>query len=220
MKGRDMDRLIESLAADARPVQVLAPPMRRALFLLAFMGAVALVAILTMGDMDTLRHRYEGREAMMFAETAAMLATGALGVTGAFFLSVPGRSRLWMAAPLPAAAIWIALSGMGCWRDLVLHGSEGWSLGHSRDCLLFLLGVSAALSIPTFWRLSRAAPIDPLRVALPAGLGIAALSAFLLQFFHPLAVTFMDLGMHVVAVLVVIGAAALLRRRMLGGAES
>ena len=218
MSDRGMDRLIESLAADAGPVEVLAPPMRRALFLLAFMGTVALVAILTMGDMDSMRGRYEGREAMMFAETAAMLATGALAVTGAFFLSIPGRSRLWLAAPLPTTAIWIAVSGMGCWRDLVRHGSEGWSLGHSSDCLLFILGVSAALGIPLFWRLSRAAPIEPLRVALLAGLGIAALSAFLLHFFHPFAVTFMDLGVHVASVLVVVAAAALLRRRMLAGA--
>jgi hypothetical protein len=212
------DRLIDRLAADARPVPVLAPPLRRAVLLLAFMGAVALVAILTMGDMDSLRARYSGREAMMFVESAAMLATGALAVTGAFFLSIPGRSRLWLAAPIPAAILWIAVSGMGCWRDLVRHGSEGWALGHSSDCLLFILGVSAALGIPLFWRLSRAAPIEPLRVALLAGLGIAALSAFLLQFFHPFAVTFMDLGVHVASVLLVVAAAALLRGRMLAGA--
>ena len=220
MSERDMELLIDRLAADAGPVRVLAPPLRRALLLLAFMAAVALVAILTMGDVDALRTRYAGREAMMFAETAAMLATGALAVTGAFFLSIPGRSRRWLAAPLPAALLWIALSGMGCWRDLVRHGSDGWSLGHSSDCLLFILGVSAALGIPLFWRLSRAAPIDPLRVAILAGLGTAALAAFILQFFHPLAVTFMDLGVHVAAILIVIGAASLLRGRALAGTET
>ena len=220
MRDIGTDRLIERLAADTRPVRVLAPPLRRALPLLAFMGAVALVAIATMGDMDSLRTRYAGRETMMMIETAAMLATGALAVTGAFFLSIPGRSRLWLAAPLPAALVWIAISGMGCWRDLVRHGSGSWSLGHSSDCLLFILGMSAALGIPLFWRLSRAAPIDPLRVALLAGLGTAALSAFLLQFFHPFAVTFMDLGVHVGAILIVVGVAALLRRRTLAGADA
>ena len=209
--------LIDRLAADAKPVRVLAPPLRRALLLFALMGVVALVAILTMGDMDSMRARYAGRETMMFAETAAMLATGALAVTGAFFLSIPGRSRLWLAAPVPTALLWIALSGMGCWRDFVRHGAGGWSLGHSSDCLLFILGVSAALGIPLFWRLSRAAPIDTLRVALLAGLGTAALSAFLLQFFHPSAVTFMDLGVHVASVGIVIAAAAAMRRRVLAG---
>ncbi|HEY5722649.1 MAG TPA: NrsF family protein [Allosphingosinicella sp.] len=220
MSGEDMDRLIERLAADSRPVRVLAPPLRRAVLLLAFMGAVALAAILTMGDMDTLRTQHAGREEMMYIETAAMLATAALAVTGAFFLSIPGRSRMWLAAPLPAALLWIALSGMGCWRDLVRHGSDGWSLGHSSDCLLFILGVSAALGIPLFWRLSRAAPIDPLRVAILAGLGTAALAAFILQFFHPLPVTFLDLGVHVAAILIVIGAASLLRGRMLIRSEA
>ena len=220
MSDGGIERLIDTLAADARPVRALAPPLRRALLLLAFMGAVGLAAILTMGDMDTLRGRYAGRETMMYIETAAMLATGALAVTGAFFLSIPGRSRLWLAAPLPAAVLWIALSGMGCWRDLVRHGSDGWSLGHSKDCVLFILGVSAVLAIPLFWRLSRAAPIDPLRVAMLAGLGTAALAAFILQFFHPLAVTFLDLGMHLAATLIVIGAASMLRSKMLARADS
>ena len=217
MKDAGTDRLIDRLADEARPVRVLAPPLRRALLLLLFVGSIALVAILTMGDMDSMRERYSGREAMMFAESAAMLATGVLAVTGAFFLSIPGRSRLWLMAPIPAALLWLALSGMGCWRDLVRHGSDGWSLGHSSDCLLFILGTSAALGIPLFWRLSRAAPIDRLPVALLAGLGLAGLSAFLLQFFHPFAVTFMDLGVHVASVGAVIAAAALMRRPMLGG---
>ena len=30
------------------------------------------------------------------------LATGVLAVLGAFFVSIPGRSRLWLLAPLPS----------------------------------------------------------------------------------------------------------------------
>lgn len=212
------EALIAAIAEDARPVRVLASPMRRALAILAVAAAAGGIAIWMMADIGSLLGRYAGRERMMMMEMAAMLATGVLAVTGAFFLSVPGRSRLWLAAPIPTAILWLALSGMGCWRDLFRHGSAGWSLGHSVDCLLFILGAAVLIGAPLLWRLSRASPIDPLRVAALAGLGTAALSAFFLQFFHPLTVTFLDLGVHVTAFLAVIGIMALLRRRALGAA--
>jgi hypothetical protein len=44
------------------------------------------------------------------------------------------------------------------------------------------------------------------------GLGVAALSAFVLQFFHPFDVTVMDLATHLAAVALVIGGAALAER--------
>jgi hypothetical protein len=66
--------------------------------------------------------------------------------------------------------------------------------------------------------LSRARPIDPLPVALLGGLGTAALSAFVLLFFHQTAVTFIDLAVHLVAILLVMGAAAMLRRQTLSPA--
>jgi hypothetical protein len=220
MSADSTEALIAAIAGDARPVRVLAPPLKRALAVLAVAAVAGGLAVLLMADIRTLLGRYAGREDMMMAEMAAMLATGVLAVTGAFFLAIPGRSRLWLAAPLPTAILWIGLSGMGCWRDMVRHGSAGWSPGHSMDCLLFILGTSVAIGLPLLWRLSRAAPIDPLRVAMLAGLGTAALAAFLLQFFHPFTVTFIDLAVHVAAILIVIGAAALLRRRALAGAAA
>ena len=69
--------------------------------------------------------------------------------------------------------------------------------------------------MPLLWLLSRARPIDPAPVALLGGLGAAALAAFLLQFFHPFQVTFIDLAFHLLAVTIVIGGAALVRRRAL-----
>ena len=47
------------------------------------------------------------------------------------------------------------------------------------------------------------------------GLGIAGLAAFVLQFFHPFDVTVIDLAVHLMAVLLVMGAAALVSRRAL-----
>jgi hypothetical protein len=74
------------------------------------------------------------------------------------------------------------------------------------------------MDTPGRWRLSRAAPIDPLPVAALGGLGAAALAAFLLQFFCPSAVTFLDLAVHLAAIAIVIGLTALLRCPILGSA--
>lgn len=215
MNVRPVEELIDALAAEARPVTPLPNPLRRSLATLGALAFVGAAAIYLFGDVQPLLSRYDGRQALLGAEMAAMLATGALGVTAAFFTAIPGRSQAWLLAPLPPFAAWLLLSGMGCYRELAHSGAAGWEIGHSAQCLVFIVGASILLGAPLLWRLARARPIDPLPVALLGGLGTAALSAFVLLFFHQTAVTFIDLAMHLAAILLVMGAAALLRRQTL-----
>jgi hypothetical protein len=215
---RPVDELIDRLARDALPVQPLRPPLARAL---AWLGSAALlsgVSIYLLSDVQMLLVRNSGREELMALEMAAMLATGVLAVVGAFFVAIPGRSRQWLLVPLAPFAAWLLLSGAGCYRDLLHNGRSGLAIGHSFDCLIFIVTVSAVIGAPLIWLLSRARPIDPLPVALLGGLGTAAIAAFVLQFFHPFAVTFVDLGFHLFAIAVVVTAAALLNRRALSPA--
>jgi hypothetical protein len=218
MSDRRTDDLVAMLAADARPVRVLAPPLERALATLAAVALAGALAVWLAGDVGGMLARYAGREAWMAIEIVAMAATGLLAVAGAFFLSVPGGSRGWLLAPLPPFALWLALSGLGCYADPIRQEPSGPALGHSMDCLGFILAAGLGLGAPLLWRLSRARPIDPMPVALLAGLGAAALAALLLQFFHPFAVTFLDLAVHLAAILLVVAAAAALRRRALAPA--
>jgi hypothetical protein len=215
MTGRPTDRLIDLLSADVAPVRPLRSPTRRALETLALLAVLGALAILLLPDSNPLAVRGTGEKVQAGMELAAMLATGTLAVVGAFHLSIPGRSRRWLALPLLPFAAWLMLSGVGCYRDFILRGSAGLELGHSVDCLVFILGASLLLGAPLIWRLSRAAPIDPLPVAALGGLGAAAFSAFLLQFFHPFAVTFLDLAVHLIAIAIVIGLTALLNRPIL-----
>jgi len=215
MTVRQTDALIEALSGDVTPVKRLAPPLSRALATLAGLALLGLVAILLLSNISPVTMRGAGGEMQAGLELAAALITGTLAVIAAFHVAIPGRSRGWLAVPLPALALWLGLSGLGCWRDLVRNGPSGWDLGHSMDCLAFIVATSLVLGAPLAWRLSRAAPIDPLPVALLGGLGIAALSAFLLQFFHPFAVTFLDLAVHIVSIGIVILLASLFRRPML-----
>ena len=209
------DTLIDRLAADVRPVRPLRAPALRALMAVAAIALVAGLAIIMLGDIGELRRRYAGREALLALEMAAMLATGVLAIVAAFFVSIPGGSTRWLAVPIPSFAIWLLLSGFGCYGDFVRRDGVEWELGESMHCLLFILATSAVLAPLLIWRLARAKPINPLPVALLGGLGVAATSALVLQFFHPFAVTFIDLAVHLIAILIVVGAVGLLNRRAL-----
>lgn len=213
-----LDELINNLASDARPVRPLRPPLARAF---AWLVAAALVSgplIIIFGDARELLTRYRGREQILALEMGAMLATGVLAVLAAFNVAIPGRSRRWLLVPLAPFTAWLLLSGAGCYRALVQSGTSGLQVGHSIDCLIFIIGNSLLFAIPLIWLLSKARPIDPLPVALLGGLGTAALAAFTLQFFHPFAVTFVDLTFHLTAILIVVAVSGLLNRRALSPA--
>lgn len=208
------DTLIDRLAAEVRPVRPLRAPGLRAFLALAALALAAGLAIALFGDVADLRRRYAGREALLAFETMAMLATAALAIVAAFFRAVPGRSPWWVIAPLPALALWLLLSGLGCYDDFLRRGVD-YEVGESLHCLSFILASSAIIAPLLIWRVARARPIDPLPVALLLALGSAAASAFILIFFHPFAVTFVDLGVHLSAMLVVAGVIGILNRRAL-----
>ena len=215
MSDRPTRALIEVLAAEARPVRPLAPPLARAAGLLIGLGLLFAGLIAAVGDPAALAARAAGREMLTAGESAAMLVTAVVAICGAFALSVPGGSRAWLAASGAAALAWMLTSGASCYDLVVRLGPGGWRLNGHADCLLFIVAASSLVCAPLLWQLRKARPIDPAPVALLGGLGAAALAAFLLQFFHPFAVTVPDLGLHLAAVLVVIAVAHLLRRRAL-----
>jgi len=212
---KSTERLIERLASEAVPVRRLsAPALRASLFLLAA-AALAALAIVLFANLPMFERRIA--DPKLAIEVAATLATGILAVLAAFELSLPDRSPRWALLPVPTLVLWIASSGYSCWRHLVVHGPDGWAIGESAQCFRFILVVSLPLGIALLLMLRRARAIAPVRVAALGALGVAALAAFVLQFFHPFDVTFMDLAIHLIAVGFVVlaasGAEALALRR-------
>lgn len=208
-----IDELVEALASDVRPVAPLASPGRRAAATLAAFALAGGLAT-ALSDTDALLARYADRRGWLALELTAMLLTGLFAVTAAFFAAVPGRGRAWLAAPLAPFAGWLLLAGAGCYADGI-DGVRSGAAGNSLHCFLFVTVTGAAVAVTLTWRLARARPIDALRVALLAGLGSAALSTFLLAFYHPFAVTAVDLAVHVFTIVLVTAVVALLRRPML-----
>ena len=154
----------------------------------------------------------------MALELAATLATGLAGVIAAFHLSVPDRSRAWAFAPLPFAALWLGLSGLGCYRDWAEQTRNGWRLGESSHCFVFILATGLPLAALLVWRLRKSSPLQPRLTATVGAIGVCGLSAFILQFFHPFNVTLMDLGAHLAALLVLLAVMGLSSRSALARA--
>ena len=211
--NRRTDDLIADLAAAAAPVRRLAPPMTRAVVWLILVGALSTLAVLKLSDLQVFAAR--AADPRLAVELAATLATGVAGVIAAFHLSLPDRSQSWALLPTPFAAVWLGAAGLGCWRYWAEQTANGWRLGESSHCFLFLLAVGIPLAGLLLFSLRRARPLQPRLAATIGAVGVAALSAFLLQFFHPFDVTLLDLGAHLAALAVLIGVFALSGRRTL-----
>jgi len=204
------EQIIERLVADAQPVRRLRPPMLRGALWLLTVAAIAAGAILLFADLGVMAERL--RDPKLQVEMAATLLTGIAAVLASFHLSLPDRSPAWALLPLPFLAAWIASSGYSCWRHWISFGPGGLELGESAHCLRFMLAISIPLGLSLVLLLRRALPLTPVRVAAVGGLGIGAIAAFMLQFFHPFDVTFMDLAVHLGSVAVIVAVASLVER--------
>jgi hypothetical protein len=200
------EMLIEELVADALPVRRLHPPLVRAALWLTATGAAIALAVILFADTGTFLRR--ATDAKLTVELIATLATGIAAALAAFELSLPDRSPKWILVPLPPLAIWIAASGYSCYRHWLSFGPTGWEIGESAHCFVFILAAGIPLSLSLLVLLRRAAPLAPIPTALAGGAAAAAIAAFALQFFHPFDVTFMDLGVHLIAVTIVVIAMA------------
>lgn len=209
------EQLIRDLVADLRPVRRLPPPGAQAVLWLAVVAAAAAVLAMT-GDLAPIRVRLAAAPDMWLAIAGSSL-TGVLAAIAAFQLGRPDRTPAWALLPLPAAALWVGASGLGCVRTWGIAGISRATLGVETDCVLFIVGVSVPLSALLLAMLRRARPSRPGLMIAAGGLAAAAGAATLLTFFHPYDATASDLLAHAAAVAIVIAAnealAGIARRR-------
>jgi hypothetical protein len=202
----ETDTVIAGLVDGLRPVRRLPAPALRAASWLGATAALSLVLVAGFADMTVFAHR--ASQPMMMAELIFTLMTGVLAVLAAFELSLPDRSFAWIFLPLPSLVLWVGSSSYSCWRQWLALGPEGYAVGESAECFAWIVGFGVPLAVSLFILLRRSRPLSPAPVAAMSGLGVASIAAFLLQFFHPFDVTFIDLGFHLAAV----GAVVLLAR--------
>jgi hypothetical protein len=210
-----IDRLIDTLSRNVTPVRRLRPPLYRAGLWLTIVALIGGLAVAKSASLHIVVVR--AQQPAFDVGLVAALATGCLAVIAAFYLSLPDRPLHWALLPLPTFIAWWLASGTDCYGNWLEYRDGAWRIGESGHCFLFILGVGVPLSLTLLLALRRARPIAPVRVAVVGALGASSLTAFLLQFFHPFDLTFMDLAIHAMAIaLVVMVIATRPMRRIIG----
>ncbi|HET6433702.1 NrsF family protein [Dyella sp.] len=207
------DPLIHALGAQLAPVRRLRPPSQRALGWTVLLAALAALLARHYGLAPMLT-RWSGAPDLAWAGVGSAL-TAVVAAWVAFSLGIPGRSarRAWLV--LPPALLWIGASGMGCLREWVAPDTEVATLAQTHGCFAFILIFSVPLSAVMVWLLRRAYPLRPVLAAVMTGLASAAASASLLEICHEFDAAATDLGMHALAVTLVIGINAACGGRLL-----
>ncbi len=206
--------LIDALVACATPVRRLRPPLVRAMVWLAFAGLVLALVAIGHGLRPDLVLRFH--QPVFAISAVAALATGILAAMAAFTISLPDRSRWWLALPMPALAVWISTIGYGCLSDWVSIGPEGVRLGDEMRCFALLVLTSVPLSVALAVMLRYAAMLRAGAVAMTGGLAIAAITATALSLFHDHDATAMILVWNLGTAALITGVASVFGRRVFG----
>ena len=196
------DRLIAALGADMAPVARLTPPTLRALGWLAMVGVIG-VGLATFADVNGMIRRLAAAPDLWLAAGGSLL-TAILAAIAAFQLSLPDRKPAWALLPLPAAALWLGASGLGCLRSWVAPETQPIPTMEPVSCLMLILGLSVPLSVLLIVMLRRGYSLRPNLTAVVAGVACAAAAATLLNFVHSYDAAATDLAAHAVAVAIVI----------------
>jgi len=178
-----------------------APAVRTALWFLAVAILVSLLYAtahrVTLKPVDPL-------SSYLWTAMLASAATAVLGTLAAFELSRPEGSAWWLLLPLPAFALWIAATGLGCVGTLFASDSWGNTASEALECLLFIVCTSLPLSLGLLALVRRTGPDRPGLVGATGGLAIAASAVSLLTLVHPHNSTLLDIMAHGAGVAVVL----------------
>ena len=207
----DTPDLIESLAADARPVRAIRSPLVRTGGWLALAAGILLLLVIEHGLRPDLLEQL--RKPSFLAGCMASAATGVLAAVGCLLGSLPDRSRRWLLLPLPTLLVWVSTIGYGCLTDWVSMDAGALRMGEAVRCFATVLAVSVPLSVAMFAMLRHAARLRPKLVTMTAGLAVAAMTSTALSLLHQIDATAMILAWNLgVAVLLVALEGALGRR--------
>lgn len=204
--------LIESLARGVTPVRRLRPPLVRALgWLVLAMVVLGLLAI-SQGVRPDLWQRL--REAQFVISLAAALVTGVCAAIAAFMLSLPDRSRRWLALPAPALCTWLSTIGYQCLTNWITLEPGGMRLGETARCFATLVFSSLPLALALLVMLRYAAPLRPTAATLTGSLAVAAMTATAMSLFHDLDASVMILVWNIGTAASLVGLAALFGGRL------
>ena len=206
--------LIDRLAATATPVRRLSGPWVRAGSWLLLAVVVISVLALQHGPRADLPARLH--DPWFVGGLLASSFTGVLAGIATFLASLPDRTRLWLLAPVPAAAVWLATVGAGCLTHWVDIGIDGIRPGPAASCFATLLLAAVPLSGAMFWMLRHVAQMRPAPIVLTGALAVAALTATALSLLHGFEASAMILVWNFGTAALVLAANMLAGRKVFG----
>ncbi|MEP7063024.1 MAG: NrsF family protein [Betaproteobacteria bacterium] len=204
-------QLIGLLAANARPVRRLRPPLVRAGLWLVLAAAVFVLLELGHGVRQDLAQQVE--QPLFVVGIVASLVTGVLAAIASFLVSLPDRSRSWVLLPVPALVVWVSTVSYGCLTNWVSIGPDGMHVGEAARCFATLLLTSMPLSLALYVMLRHAVLIRPNMVTICGSLAVAAITATALSLFHELNATVMVLMWNLGIAMMIVGAGCILGSR-------
>ena len=207
---RTTQETIDALSTNLAPVRRQATPLMRTMLWMALaVGVISLLA-LNHGLRPNLFTRVS--ELPFQLEVIGALLTGMLSAFAAFVSGIPGRSKWWMALPLPALALWMAVIGQQCLSNWIVIGREGMTLGESAKCLATVGLTSLPLSLALIVMLRHAVVMRPLASYLLGGLAVAGIAGAAMSLMHVLDASVMIILFNVVTTLLIVSVAALLAK--------
>lgn len=204
--------LIEDLARNLLPVRPLRKPLVRTFLWLALSLIVLGLLAVRQGVRPDLTQKLQKADFLL--PLAGMAITGILAAISAFIVSLPDRSRLWLALPIPSFLLWIGNIGYQCTTNWVKMDANGISSGETLRCFATLVLSSLPLSLMLLLMLRHAALLRPLQVALMGSLAVSALTAAALTTFHVLDASAMILIWNFGTTIAFVGAGWLSNRRI------
>ena len=206
-------KLIDMLAANARPVRRLQPPLVRTGLWLLLAAAVFVLLAVGHGVRPDFTQRAE--QPVFLIGIVASLVTGILAAIASFLISLPDRSRVWIVLPVPTLLIWVSTVSYGCLTNWVSIGPDGMRAGETARCFTTLMLTSLPLSLALYLMLRHAALLRPTAVTITGSLAVAAMTATALSLFHDLDATVMVLvwNLGIAAIIVAVGGVLGIRAR-------
>lgn len=166
------DDLIDTLSVGLRPVRRLAPPFLRALAWIVFATVVIVAIALWRGLRADIQEQLA--QPAYWVQVIGAWLTGATATLAAFEISLPDRSRLWGALPLPAAALWLYGFAFGCLAHWIAIPTGAPVIEDSERCLTTIVVATIPLSLALWLMLRRSRPLRPAGTAWIAALAVAA----------------------------------------------
>ena len=194
--------LIDSLSGGLAPVQRLRPPLVRALLWIA-LSIVVIVALTLWRGLRQDMSQQIGDPAYWVQVIGALL-TGIGATLAVFEISLPDRSPLWAALPVPAALMWATGFGYGCLGHWIAISENAPIAQDSMRCLTTIILATIPLGLVLWFMLRRTRPLRPIGSAWLGALAVAGFADTAHLLLHPVEASLLVLAINLVPVTVIV----------------